>query len=968
MHQASTDKASEPQQLKSMAPPKPVEPASPESMKPSEPATVDADKADVAKADAPKAEAPKADAPKTDVVKTKSKKQELAESMDADLPKKFGRLTLLRTIARGGMGEVFLATAGGIEGAERPCVVKIIRREHGADPSFLARFFDEARIQAQLDHPGVARVVEAATDPSGKPFVVVEYVEGRNLAEVRNRGSQLNATINWAEAVAVGVAMTEALAHVHERLDANGVPLGIVHRDLSPQNVMVGYSGDVKLIDFGTARGENRRCHTVSGVVLAKPGYVAPEVANSQPGGVAADLYAVGIILWELVAGRRFLTGEPSAHVAAVAAGKRNPPPIAELVKAPAELDTLVALLTAPRIEDRMPSARQASAEFVRILKKAPSLANGERGVRARIANVMGRLYPAEPAKSRAELGRLLALSRSAEPKPETLPAPSPAPGPVDESMLPGTRYRILREIGRGAMGVVYEATHVDLGRVVALKVLPKERCASTEHEIRFRNEARASARLRHPNLVGLHDFGVAGDGRPFYAMEMLEGETLERHLERERGMDWREAIRVGLEMCAALECAHEASLVHRDIKPGNVFLTRDGKVKLLDFGLVQSNTEKPVAQDPESLKLTGTVEYMAPEQAAGETVDERADLYAVGAVLYELVTGRLPHVALTALALVDRKLRTMPEPACERAPGRGIPKALDQVIMKALSRYPTQRYRNATEMRAALDAALLAPSAQRRMRRIIAAAALASTATLAAMFAVKSSHDPAVRARAVAVFGPTAHKMGLRTLETAEARTAPVEDAPVATLYEAPKPAALPAAAPAVAAPVAAERASAAPGESDAEDDDGTAAPSDVAPNSGPAPAESEPEGDGNSLDSALARAENFAKKGLTLQALGAYRKLGARHGDDARILRGWSQAAIKTKGWGEALRVSVRWASIDSSPEAQLYLAKIQRSAGQRYGALATLNRLLEHHPDVAEAHDLLDKYADNRKLASR
>jgi serine/threonine-protein kinase len=221
----------------------------------------------------------------------------------------------------------------------------------------------------------------------------------------------------------------------------------------------------------------------------------------------------------------------------------------------------------------------------------------------------MGRLYPAEPAKSRAELGRLLALSRSTEPKPETLPAPSPPPGPADESLLPGTRYRLLRELGRGAMGVVHEATHVDLGRMVALKVLPKERCASAQHEIRFRNEARASARLRHPNLVALHDFGVASDGRPYYAMELLEGETLERYIERERGMDYREAIRVGLEMCGALECAHEAELVHRDIKPGNVFLTRDGKVKLLDFGLVQSEPEPAGSLDTESLKVTGTVE-----------------------------------------------------------------------------------------------------------------------------------------------------------------------------------------------------------------------------------------------------------------------------------------------------------------------------------------------------------------------
>jgi serine/threonine-protein kinase len=412
---------------------------------------------------------------------------------------------------------------------------------------------------------------------------------------------------------------------------------------------------------------------------------------------------------------------------------------------------------------------------------------------------------------------------------------------------------------------------------------------------------------------------------------------------------------------------------VHRDIKPGNVFLTRDGKVKLLDFGLVQSEPEKR-SRDTEALKVTGTVEYMAPEQAAGDAVDHRADLYAVGAVLYELLTGRLPHVAPNALALIDRKLRTTPESPRERAPGRNIPKGLDQVVMKALSRYAEQRYKSATEMRMALDGALLAPVRQRKFRRIIAAAVLASTAMVAAVFTVKVSHDPAVRARAAALLGPTAHKMGLSpAIEAANAEVS--VDPPIATLYEAPPDTEHTVAShPATAmdgkensvARGPAEQATAAP----SEDEDGADSPEGATPNTGPGPSDAEPESPEGaaSLESALARAGHYAKKNMTLQALNAYRKLGARHPDDTRVLRGWSEAAVKTKGWGEALRVAVRWAQIDPSPEAQLYLAKIQRSAGQRYGALATLTRLLEQHPDIAEAHDLLDKYADNRKLASR
>src|SRR5262249_40560039 len=236
-----------------------------------------------------------------------------------DVPRPHGRHLLLRRIARGGMGEVFLASTTGVEGAERPVVVKIIRREHVNDPSFIARFLDETRVQAQLQHSGVAQVLEAARDAiPGEPYAVIEHVEGRSLGDVRGRAVQLGERTSWIEAVAIATLIAEALAHVHEREDAAGKPLAIVHRDLSPQNVMLSYAGDAKIIDFGTARGQNRRCHTVAGVVFAKPGYVAPEVANGDPGDFRVDLYALGIMLWELCVGRRFLQGDAAEHLAAV--------------------------------------------------------------------------------------------------------------------------------------------------------------------------------------------------------------------------------------------------------------------------------------------------------------------------------------------------------------------------------------------------------------------------------------------------------------------------------------------------------------------------------------------------------------------------------------------------------------------------------------------------------------------------
>src|SRR5690606_4781497 len=298
------------------------------------------------------------------------------DTTEEQLPRRFGRLTLLRRLARGGMGEVYLASTGGIEGAERACVVKIIRREHASDASFRARFLDETRIQAQLQHPGVAQILEASTTEDDCPYAVVEYVEGRHLGEVLTRCAQLGVRLAWEDAVAIAISLGDALAHVHERTDAGGRPLEIAHRDLSPQNVMLGYAGDLKLIDFGTAKGENRRSRTVAGIVYAKPGYVAPEVANQTPGGAPADLYAFGVMLWELLAGHRFLQGDAVEHQAMVAEGRRPLPPLARTCGAPERLDTILTRLTAKDLDQRYASARRAVSDLAELLKSAPPLAD----------------------------------------------------------------------------------------------------------------------------------------------------------------------------------------------------------------------------------------------------------------------------------------------------------------------------------------------------------------------------------------------------------------------------------------------------------------------------------------------------------------------------------------------------------------------------------------------------------------
>jgi serine/threonine-protein kinase len=662
-----------------------------------------------------------------------------------------GRRILLKLAARGGMGDVYLGATTGIEGAERACIVKTVRRDHIHDGSFLARFLDEARVQAQLQHPGVAQVLEAATDDEGEPYTVVEYVEGRPLSDVRQRALQTGVRIAWPDAVAVAIEVAQALAHVHERAGSDGSPLGIVHRDLSPQNVMVGYAGEVKLIDFGTARGQNRRCHTVAGVVFAKPGYVSPEIARQQVGDGRIDLYALGVMLWELCAGRRFLTGDPQRHLDATAEGRVVVPGVASECRAPQDLDAVIDRLTKNDPDERYATASVAARDLARLLASAPS-DGGERGVRGRLAALMRKLWPHEPGRSRADFARLL---REAREQLDAGSAPSETPNagpisegialhmaPADPSHLAGTPYRLGPKIGEGASGVVYEAEHVELGRKVAVKILGREHAASPEALDRFRSEARAVASLSHPNLVQLYDFGKSLDGRVFLAMDLCEGETLDARLKR-GALDWKLAARIAIEAARALEAAHEAGLVHRDLKPQNLMLLKATAgsdlpvVKLLDFGLATALTREPRAADPRArahhgFAVFGTPEYMAPEQVAGDGVDGRADVYALGCVLYEMLTGARAFEGTSSVVVMGKQLRETPLPPRVRAPTRPIPAAVEAVVVRAMAKDRDARPPTAAAMRRDLEQALDAPQRTRSRLKQGASALLMALAMIA--------------------------------------------------------------------------------------------------------------------------------------------------------------------------------------------------------------------------------------------
>ncbi len=682
----------------------------------------------------------------------------MADSSTDAYPRKFGKYHLLGPLAQGGMGALYLAVNGD-RGLERLMVIKTVL-PHLADNEYIARFRDEAKVVVKLSHGNLIPVFDAGV-VAGEMFLAMDFVEGRDLRAVWNRCAKKQVAFPIDVAVHSVKELCRGLSYAHTLSD-----LELVHRDVSPPNVLVSFSGEVKLTDFGLASSTLKLEKTAPGIIYGKVAYMSPEQARGEKLDGRSDLYAAGIVLWELLTGRQLFPPGKDQPQDLVSRAK-NPeitPPSKRAPRVPPELDEICLRALSAERANRFQTCEEMRQALQNWLgKNAPTTdisristfmhdlfaddIVADRAARADMLTGLRKraltLPPSDEFRQLVERSSEMAAAKITDDTDSTTAedgeigeAPVRRPGsvgrraddigvqrmdrrkvnerrnerggaalaiaedPEAEPNLLNTvvdnRYRVVELIGEGGMGKVYLAEHVEIGRRVALKVLHPSYGRMPDLVERFRREARAASKIGHPNIVDVTDSGTTADGQVFFVMEYLEGVELGGIIDREGAIDVARTLRIASQICRALAAAHNVGIIHRDLKPENVFLiTREGTadfVKVLDFGIAKT-TE---AEQARERKLTspgmamGTPEYMAPEQAAGRPADARCDVYALGAIVFEMLTGVAPYQGDNFMEILTKKATIDPVSPSTLRPN--LPEAVSAVVVSAMARNPDLR------------------------------------------------------------------------------------------------------------------------------------------------------------------------------------------------------------------------------------------------------------------------------------
>ena len=548
----------------------------------------------------------------------------------------------------------------------------------------------EVRVLTRLVHPNVIRPVEIGESSEGH-HLVMEYVEGTSLDEVRRESWRRGLEVPLRVTVRILLDAMAGLAAVHDLTDEGGRPLGLVHRGMSPASVLIGVDGVARIADLGVAR---------------RMGYM--DALRKQHIDRRAELFALGVMLWEGAANRRLFEPDDGGDREDGARFARHTAPRLDAVTTgvPRGISAVCARALDPDVSWRFPSAA-AMAEALEGAALDAEVLGDHAEVARFTAEVAAQAVPAPMVEAPTVRRRAFAAGTDGASR----EAPEPAPGGGRPERF--GKYTVVRYLAEGGMAEVYLARSTGIEgfeKKVVIKRLKPELAENRWATEQFLQEARIAATLHHPQIAQVHDVGAV-DGSYFYAMEHVDGQDLRVVLKRARRRGYRLPIEVALrivaELCGGLHHAHDKcdaaglplGLVHRDVSPSNVLVSYDGAVKLCDFGIAEVTTR----QDERKRTRAGKLSYMSPEQCRGDQLDRRSDVFVLAILLYELTTMEKPFSGDSERELMQRLVEGRVRRPSELSPG--YPRELERIVMKSLSADPAARHPSALDMMIELEA-----------------------------------------------------------------------------------------------------------------------------------------------------------------------------------------------------------------------------------------------------------------------
>ncbi len=618
------------------------------------------------------------------------------------------------------MAEVLLARLDGPGGFLRTVVIKRILPMYASDRAFVEMFLDEAGIAASIRHPNVVHVEDLGLE-GGEPYIVMEYLAGQSASALLERARSRKRPIDRRLAAHVAAEVLGGLHAAHQLVGPDGRPRGIVHRDVSPQNVMLTYDGHVKLLDFGIAHAEGRLARTSTGEVKGKIAYMSPEQCRGDVLDARSDIFSAGVMLYELVSSTHpFRRPDEAATLMALFSGSYAPLPRSGL---PTDdlCEAIVSRSMSRDKEQRYASAAEMRRDLVKLIRAEDS---SDEPLESLLAATLVDLFGAEvadPTRAAREVaprpsGRAAQANVHDEPTSDAVSDPANEPPRAERRV---GRYLIHERIGAGGMAEVFYGTlagPAGISRPVAIKKLHPELVSDPDARAILLDEARLVARVQHPNVAALLDVVEEGEDL-FLVLEYIGGTTVAA-LCRQGAVPADIANGIVIGALEGLHAAHTASgadgsilgIVHRDVSPQNIVLGADGLARVLDFGIAKAQGRAQQATRTGLIK--GKLAYMAPEQLRTGIATVRSDVFSAGLVLFELLTGRRLFDGASEAAI---RAQVLTGPRWTGADLVGPSAAVLPVLMKALATDPAERFPSAHAFAAALEEAL-APASPRRI------------------------------------------------------------------------------------------------------------------------------------------------------------------------------------------------------------------------------------------------------------